>query len=65
MNMDWQTIFYVITSLTMVSLLIFLIGVVMIVRKIYKTVDMGVRNVSSVGTIAKISLLRTILKFIR
>lgn len=65
MNIDWQTIFYVVSTLTMVVLLSVIVTVFVIFRKLKTAIDKSVAGAAAVRSLAKISVLRMLLKIIK
>lgn len=65
MDVEWATIFYIISSLSMLVVLLLAAYVFIIVRRIQARLEQGARTAVIVTSIAKISLLKGLLKIFR
>lgn len=65
MNPDWQTIFYVVASLTLTVLLGLLLAVFILIRRVTRSAKRGIATAVSVNTILKVGLLKTLLKLVK
>lgn len=65
MEIDWQTVFYVISTVTMLALLIVLSTIFIVFRKIKSGIEKSVAGAAAVKSLAKISMLKMLLKIMR
>jgi quinol-cytochrome oxidoreductase complex cytochrome b subunit len=62
---EWQMIFYILGSLTLLALLIVLITIASLLLKMRAQITNGIRNVQAMRGLVKLSFLRSLLKLIR
>lgn len=65
MQIDWQTTYYMIASISMGAVFFVAIYLFFLIHQLYSKLRAGVDKASTFGTLVKVGFLRTLLKTFR
>jgi heme/copper-type cytochrome/quinol oxidase subunit 4 len=65
MEINWQTLYYIVATISMAALLFLAVYLFFFLHMLQSKIKEGARNAAMVGTVAKISVLKGLLKLFR